>query len=94
MQQIYNKVCLKYYILDSNKLDEFINKNKWISDNEHNKPDKECAVLLQVTIIPITVNIEYASSVELAAEKAAKNVLQMLKIMLIHSLQYSNVANC
>lgn len=57
------------------------------ADGAHNNSlDIEYAVLLQVVIVPITINLRHALSVELATEIAAKNVLHLSKIISVHSL--------
>lgn len=74
------------------RFNEFVYNNQLISDNEHNNNlDNKYAILLQVTTVPISVNIGHGLSVELATEMAAKNIIHLFKIMLIHSLQHTNI---
>lgn len=72
----------------------FVYNNQLLSVKERNPNiNMEYAILLQVTTVPISVNIGHGLSVEIATEMAAKNVLHLFKIMLVHSWQYITLAN-
>lgn len=53
-------------------------------DTENNtSQDEEYAVLVQVTSVPITVTTGYGATADVAAEEAAKSILQTFKAMLL-----------
>jgi len=55
-----------------------------LTDTENNTgQDEEYAVLVQVTSVPITVTTGYGATTEVAAEEAAKSILQTFKAMLL-----------
>lgn len=47
--------------------------------------DGDYAVLVQVTTVPITVTVGYAATSEMAAEKAAKSILDTFHAMLLYT---------
>jgi len=55
-----------------------------LADIENNTgQDEEYAVLVQVTSVPITVTTGYGTTTDVAAEEAAKSILQTFKAMLL-----------
>lgn len=55
-----------------------------MTDIENNTgQDEEHAVLVQVTSLPITVTTGYGATTDVAAEEAAKSILQTFKAMLL-----------
>jgi len=45
--------------------------------------DEKYAVLVQVTSLPVTVTTGYGATADIAAEEAAKSILQTFKAMLL-----------
>lgn len=55
-----------------------------MTDFENNTgQDEEYGVLVQVTSVPITVTTGYGTTTDMAAEEAAKSILQTFKAMLL-----------
>lgn len=58
-------------------------KNFTIEMKYSSSYNEEHIVLVQVNTFPVTIAVEKAATRDLATEKAAKNVLCMLKAMLL-----------